>query len=335
MSQAVQGERHDQENSLRQGLLAGGLFLLAVVAGWFLGGEVKPLWPAPTATRLPPPSPLPSATALPPSATPTATARPPSPTPTPPPTATPTLTPTATPWPQGQAAVIGTSVKGRPIEVYRFGQGPDQRLIIAGIHGGYEGNTVALAKALMHRLRLNPKTVPPEVTLFILPVLNVDGYTDHRGETYGRPNAHGVDLNRNFPVFWQADWDKTHCWHVLPITAGPHPFSEPETQALRDFIHWPGIHITALISYHSAAATIFAGGQPPDPRAVSLAQALAHASGYTFPPQDIGCPYTGQLIDWAVVDEHIAAVDVELTTHYDTDLEQNWRLLQAFLQWRP
>jgi len=270
----------------------------------------------------PSPSPLPSQTPLP---TPL-----PSPTPSPSPAAT--LTPT--PWPFGAPAVIGRTVEGRPIVVFRFGNGPDQRLIIGGIHGGYEWNTVALLDALMRRLRLNPAVIPPGVSLFILPVLNVDGYTDHRGETYGRANARGVDLNRNFPAFWQAEWEKTHCWHALPISAGARPFSEPETRAVRDFLQWPGIHIRALISYHSAAHTIFAGGQPPDPAAVALAERLARASGYTFPPKDIGCPYTGQLIDWAVA-QGIPAVDVELTTHDDLDVEINWRLLQAFLQWRP
>ena len=35
-------------------------------------------------------------------------------------------------------AVIGFSVSGRPIEVYTFGNGKKQRMIVAGIHGGYE-----------------------------------------------------------------------------------------------------------------------------------------------------------------------------------------------------
>jgi len=53
-------------------------------------------------------------------------------------TPTPTQTIEPTPSPQfGQISVIGYSVEGRPIEVYQFGNGPRQRLIVAGIHGGY------------------------------------------------------------------------------------------------------------------------------------------------------------------------------------------------------
>src|SRR5215208_4987823 len=42
-------------------------------------------------------------------------------------------------------AVIGFSVAGRPIEAYTFGTGERHYLMVAGIHGGYEGNTIALA----------------------------------------------------------------------------------------------------------------------------------------------------------------------------------------------
>ncbi len=207
-------------------------------------------------------------------------------------------------------------------------------MIIAGIHGGYEDNTVTLAQTLIARLRNNPHIIPNNATLFILPALNIDGYEDHPGQTYGRANAHGVDLNRNFSVLWQAEWDRTGCWDVLPISAGPAPFSEPETQALRNFIMRPDIHLSALVSYHSAAGVIFAGGQPPTPASVSLAKALAKASGYTYPPQNYTCKLTGQLIDWAAAHD-IPAVDVELSTHHTLDLTINWQLLHALLLWHP
>src|SRR6266540_7186967 len=37
-------------------------------------------------------------------------------------------------------SVIGFSLSGRTIEAYTFGNGERQYLIVAGIHGGYEGN---------------------------------------------------------------------------------------------------------------------------------------------------------------------------------------------------
>jgi hypothetical protein len=90
--------------------------------------------------------------------------------------------------------------------------------------------------------------------------------------------------------------------------------------------------VDALISYHSAALGIFPGGQPPESRSLAMAEALAAVSDYPYPPVDTGCAFTGQLIDWAA-DNGIAAVDIELHNHRDTDLELNLAILRAFLDW--
>ncbi len=227
--------------------------------------------------------------------------------------------------------VLGDSTQGRPIVAHRFGNGRSVRAILAGIHGAYEWNTVGLAEALIAHLTDQPEEIPPDVTLWIVPVVNPDGYAHARGAA-GRANANGVDINRNFPVLWQGDWPRAGCWDLLPISAGEEPASEPETLAVMAFLL--SQHVEAVVSYHSAALGIFAGGQPPDPRSEQLAQALAAASGYAYPPIDVGCAYTGQLIDWAAA-SGIAAVDVELTTHYRLDFEENLALLKAFLRWSP
>jgi predicted deacylase len=231
----------------------------------------------------------------------------------------------------GQPVEIGTSVGGRPLEVFRFGDGPRELLIVAGIHGGYEWNTIALAYELIGLLQSEPGRVPDDVTLYILRALNPDG--EARSHSYeGRANDRGVDLNRNWPVNWHPDWDRTYCWHYLPITAGDHPLSEPETAALLSFIldH----DFDGLISYHSAALGIFPGGSPADTASARLAEALAEVSGYLYPPRDYGCEYTGQFADWAV-SQGIPAVDVELTNHFDTDFDINVAVLETFLNWRP
>ena len=59
--------------------------------------------------------------------------------------------------------------------------------------------------------------VPAGVELWVIPNLNPDGV---RCGTRG--NAHGVDLNRNFPWHWQ---------HLTGVTTpGPKPLSEPESK---------------------------------------------------------------------------------------------------------
>lgn len=248
---------------------------------------------------------------------------------TPKPTRTPRPTPTPTFGIGQPPLVIGYSVLNRPLEIFQFGNGPIKRLIVAGIHGGYEWNTVALAEELILHLNQNPAVVPGEVTLYILRVLNPDGYAREHN-IRGRANAHNVDLNRNWPSHWQADWPRSGCWIYLPITGGSRPASEPEVQALMAFVL--DYDIDALISYHSAALGIFAGGQPSTLDSLSLAEAVAAVSDYPYPPIDTGCQYTGQLADWAA-DNGLAAIDVELTNHRDTDFEQNLKILKTFLAW--
>lgn len=247
-------------------------------------------------------------------------------------TFTPTLTPTPLP-PEGETFSIGTSIEGKSLDVYRFGSGPIVRVIIGGIHGGYEGNTSTLVWLLRDDLRNGLIAVPEDITLYLLPVFNPDGFYDYTNQPEGRSNARGVDINRNWDALWQADWDRTGCFNYIRITAGEFPFSEPEAQALRDFLL--NNRVDALISYHSAMSAIFAGGRPqPDPASDSLARALSTASFYLYPPvNDPGCQYTGQLIDWAS-QNGIAAVDVELTDHQSTDIDINRKVLQAFLAWK-
>jgi predicted deacylase len=250
------------------------------------------------------------------------------PTPTPTPASSATAAPTPSPFFRGPIA-IGTSVAGRDLEVFQFGSGDSQRMIVAGIHGGYEGNTIRLADELIQVLTAKPDLIPNTVTLYILRSLNPDG--EARSDSYkGRANENLVDLNRNWPAYWQSTWPMEGCWTYTWVSGGSHPASEPETRALMNFLLTS--RIEAVISYHSAALGIFPGGQPADPASIRLAEAISKVSDYPYPPIETGCQYTGQLIDWASL-QGIAAVDIELTNHEDTDLRQNLKVLGAFLGW--
>ena len=246
-------------------------------------------------------------------------------------TSTMTVGPSATPVPVlPEPQIIGSSVKGRPLEVYQFGSGPTQRLIVAGIHGGYEANTTQLGWALIKHLSAHPELIPGSVTLYVLPVFNPDGLAYAEDED-GRANANGVDLNRNWDANWQNSWPLDGCWQLSKMSGGNYPGSEPETQALMDFVHHH--HLDAILSYHSAALGIFPGGKPPLPAAVDLAEQIAQVSPYPYPPIDTGCGYTGQLIDWAAR-ENIAALDIELSTHDYIDWAINLAILDIFLHWQ-
>jgi len=239
-------------------------------------------------------------------------------------------TPTPFVFAGGQQAVpIGYSVSGAPINAYSFGTGEAKYLIVAGIHGGYEGNTVDLANQLMVYISNHPDIVPGGAVLFMIPDMNPDAVARGRNSD-ARVNANGVDLNRNFPSNnWVPDWDHDNCWNDRPTTGGAYAGSEPETRAVMNFI---GSHrIKGMISYHSAALGVFPGGNPWQAASEELAAQLARATGYPYPPIDIGCEYTGTLADWAVENSVGAAVDMELSTHTDADFSQNLRALKVLL----
>jgi predicted deacylase len=307
-------------------------FVLAfLVAGTWLVTSVPPVRalfvsPTPTATL----TNTPTLTFTP---SPTET-QPPTETPVPSETPTLTLTPTVTntpvPFSEGPI-VIGQSVENRPLEVYRFGTGPSGRLIVAGMHGGSEYNTIQLADQLMAFINENPEIVTADVTLYILRSLNPDGEA-RAHNIQGRANANGVDLNRNWDANWQKTWPRDKCWNLTYVTAGTGPGSEPETQALMAFIL--SHPLDAIINYHSAALGIFAGGLPPEPDTLRLAETVAAVTTYPYPPINIGCTYTGGFTDWA--DENgVPALDVELTNHTDTDYEMNLLVLNVLLDWKP
>jgi protein MpaA len=229
--------------------------------------------------------------------------------------------------------IIGFSLAARPIEVYTFGEGGKEYLIVAGIHGGYEWNTIALANELITYLSENPDAIPSDVTLHIIRNMNPDGEARAHGVD-GRVNNNGVDLNRNFPSEnWVKEWDRNGCWIYRPTTGGIHGGSEPETRSVMGFIQ--NHELEAVISYHSAALGVFPGGVPWTEPSKKLAQALAKVTDYPYPPIDTGCEYTGTLADWAVENGVGAAVDMELRNHRDTDFEENLKALKIFLDFVP
>jgi murein peptide amidase A len=119
-----------------------------------------------------------------------------------------------------QALVLGHSVRGRPIVAYERGDRSAPATVVVGvIHG-----TEPAGLAVIARLRRMP--VPPGVHLWLVPTANPDGLAAGT-----RQNAHGVDLNRNWPAAWVHNgrpWDGYY--------SGPRPMSEPENRAMRAFL---------------------------------------------------------------------------------------------------
>ncbi len=172
-------------------------------------------------------------------------------------TATITPVPTATRLSFEGPTIYGTSYGKRALTFYRLGTGPSARAIVGGIHGGYKWNTVELVSQTLTYFWQHPDLIPPEVTLYIVPCANPDGYAAETDLVSGRMNGNGVDLNRN----WDYQWQMAATHGTRPVSAGAYPFSEPETAALRDLLLRR--HVQLAVFYHSAMARIFSEQTSP------------------------------------------------------------------------
>jgi hypothetical protein len=159
---------------------------------------------------------------------------------------------------------IGKSVEGRDIvadsnfDLAGAIRPANITLIIGGLHGD-EKATVAMVAAFREQWVATREIRTP---LVIIPLANPDGFVAN-----SRYNAHRVDLNRNCDLDWQVD---------CPEPSGPYPWSEPESQAIRDFIAdgpqstglarrmWNSLTLEESAPYRIRVAA-HERGQPQDP----------------------------------------------------------------------
>lgn len=243
--------------------------------------------------------------------------------------------------------VLGKSVEGRSIEAYAYNGGGltsaiKKILFVGGIHGGYEWNGVLLAYELMDYLRDNLDAIPANVQVTVLPNANPDGVYKIIGkegrfalsdvptttdQSAGRFNANGVDLNRNFDCKWQP----TGTWRSKTVSAGTKAFSEPESDALRDYILQNKPY--AVVFYHSQANAVYASqcesGILPATRAImnTYAKAAGYPAVSTFDAYEVH----GAAEDW-LASIGIPAITVELKTHESIEWEKNLLGIRALLE---
>lgn len=139
--------------------------------------------------------------------------------------------------------VLGRSVRGGPIVAVALGDpdAPRSLLVVGAIHGN-ESAGVAIAQDL------ESGRPPRHALLWIIRDLNPDGAAANT-----RQNAHGVDLNRNFPWHWR------HLGHLgEPQYSGPRVLSEPESRIARDLILRVRPRIT--IWFHQPLAVVDESG---------------------------------------------------------------------------
>ncbi|KAL0830103.1 hypothetical protein ABMA28_003560 [Loxostege sticticalis] len=142
-----------------------------------------------------------------------------------------------------------------------------------------------------------------DIDWIILPVANPDGYeVTHTSNRFWRKNRRpginswcmGVDLNRNFDIFWGTASSSSVCSETFQ---GREAFSEPETQNIRRILSTYSNRIEMFIDLHSFGSMIlygYANGElPPNALTINLvgvnmAQAIDRVKWATKPNYVVG-----------------------------------------------
>jgi murein peptide amidase A len=167
------------------------------------------------------------------------------------------------PPPALHATVIGRSVRGRPLRVVRVGAaGAPVRVLVVGCVHGTEPAGLAVLRALRRR------RAPDATQLLLLDAANPDGCAAGT-----RGNAHGVDLNRNFPWGWRRQSGV--------YASGPRAASEPETRAVMTYILRERPQVTIWFHQHMDLVDDTRGS---DPAVIKTYASAAHMRAQRLAP---------------------------------------------------
>ena len=173
------------------------------------------------------------------------------------------------------ALPIGHSVDGRAIRPVVLGDpAAAHRVLVVGCIHGNEPAGMAITR------RLIAAGAPAGTEIVVVPSVNPDGCA--RGT---RGNAHGVDLNRNFPSNWSAIGHPGSFQY-----SGPHPLSEPESRYSVALIERLQPQIT--IWFHQPQGVVRAWGQ-----SVATARRFAALARYSVPEHRVAVRHRGELAE--------------------------------------
>ena len=221
---------------------------------------------------------------------------------------------------------IGSSIEGRPIYALTITSPVGSNkpaLCFDGMHHAREWISPMTVMYIADRLVSTYDTDPDvhgmldRATFYLVPVVNPDGYvytwtTDRLWRKNRRNNGgglYGVDLNRNYGTGWGGSGSSGD--PSSDTYRGTAPFSEPETQALRDFVLAHG-DIVAHIDFHSYSQLIlrpygYDYTDPPQPDlsvfenlGSDMASAIyaIHGQTYTSEPANNLYLASGICTDW-------------------------------------
>ncbi len=221
---------------------------------------------------------------------------------------------------------LGKSHQGRDIWCFRVSANPEvdedePEILIDGLHHAREIMAAEFPIMFAEYLAENYGS-DPEITwlldnreLYVIPVVNPDGFTYNEqtapnGGGMWRKNRRdngdgtiGVDPNRNYPYYWGLDDSGSSPTPSSETYRGPSAGSEPEIQALMNFIN--SHNIVTHDSVHSYSnLTLYPWGytssdSPHNDIFVHMASEMTKFNGYApGQPSDILYEVNGGANDW-------------------------------------
>jgi hypothetical protein len=203
---------------------------------------------------------------------------------------------------------IGYTYEGRPMYAFKISDNVDvdedePEVQFNGMVHAREPMGLEICMTTIHHL-LDNQIVPGiadkinNTEIWFVPCMNPDGYiynqtTNPNGGGMWRKNrrdngdgTYGIDLNRNWGFKWAAypnsSWDPSSL-----LYHGTGPFSEPETQVMRDFIN--AHEFVAIVNFHSygmihlspfGVANVI--GSPDNPILDNYVSQYAAMAGYEY-----------------------------------------------------
>ncbi len=162
-----------------------------------------------------------------------------------------------------QVKVIGKTIEGREIHAIKISDNAkrDEKepvFLVNAMHHAREVMTPEITTDMIEYLTTNYEK-DPEVTnwvksteIWVIPMFNLDGNNKMWNEDSmwrkNTRNGHGVDINRNYPAGWNSCNGSSASTYAQDYR-GTAPASEPETQAMMNFV--ASIKPVFNISYHS------------------------------------------------------------------------------------
>jgi hypothetical protein len=242
---------------------------------------------------------------------------------------------------------LGTSIEGRYLFVLKISDNveldeEEPEVLIMGCHHARELMTIEICLYVAQHLLSNYGSDPLATQLvdgreiWIAPMINPDGHVyvqnNHSDAWWDwwrknrRDNgdgSYGVDLNRNYGYMWGYDNVGSSGTPSNDLYRGTAPFSEPETQAVRDFCI--GREFTLSLSYHTYGELILYPwgyiGDPTDHHELFsvLADSMNVGLGYTAETGYDLYPTNGDTDDWTygetVEKNRIFGFTVEMNTY--------------------